>query len=224
MVVVLLAFLSACGGGSSASDRMAACQQRYRAGLTDTPAARRAVSALCTQAEQAGLLDDHGATTADQLRTLLKAHPDALSPLCQLSLQASLGADTAAAARYLPPGGVHALTAKACQNLGPFLTDDGLDQHALFRDRGRGVLVPVCVAGSLASPHNQVAALQQGRHAQAPDAHLPAGLVARAAARRWIGRRRRAGRAGHEDQPPDAGVRPDRPAAIASAPARAGTC
>lgn len=154
-VVVLLALLSACGGGSSASDRVAACQQRYRAGLTDTPAARRAVSGLCTQAEQAGLLDDHGATTADQLRTLLKTHPDALSPLCQLSLQASLGAGTAAAARYLPPGGVHALTAKACQNLGSFLTDDGLDQHALFRARGRGVLVPVCVAGSLASPHNQ---------------------------------------------------------------------
>ena len=103
VVVVLLAFLSACGGGSSASDRVAACQQRYRAGLTDTPAARRAVSALCTQVEQAGLLDDHGGTTADQLRTLLKAHPDALSPLCQLSLQASLGADTATAARYLPP-------------------------------------------------------------------------------------------------------------------------
>jgi len=155
VVVVLLAFLSACGGGSSASDRVAACQQRYQAGLTDTPAARRAVSALCTQVEQAGLLDDHGGTTADQLRTLLKSHPDALSPLCQLSLQASLGADTATAARYLPPGGVHTLTAKACQNLGPFLTDDGLDQHALFRARGRGVLVPVCVAGSLASPHNQ---------------------------------------------------------------------
>ena len=155
VVVVLLAFLSACGGGSSASDRVAACQLRYRAGLTDTPAARRAVSALCTQVEQAGLLDDHGGTTADQLRTLLKTHPDALSPLCQLSLQASLGADTATAARYLPPGGVHALTAKACQNLGPFLTDDGLDQHALFRARGRGVLVPVCVAGSLASPHNR---------------------------------------------------------------------
>jgi hypothetical protein len=155
VAVVLLAFLSACGGGSSASDRVAACQQRYRAGLTDTAAARRAVSALCTQAEQAGLLDDHGGTTADQLRTLLKTHPDALSPLCQLSLQASLGADTATAARYLPPGGVHALTAKACQNLGPFLTDDGLDQRALFRARGRGVLVPVCVAGSLASPHNQ---------------------------------------------------------------------
>jgi len=155
VAVVLLAFLSACGGGSSASDRVAACQQRYRAGLTDTAAARRAVSALCTQAEQAGLLDDHGGTTADQLRTLLKTHPDALSPLCQLSLQASLGADTSAAARYLPPGGVHALTAKACQNLGPFLTDDGLDQRALFRARGRGVLVPVCVAGSLASPHNQ---------------------------------------------------------------------
>ena len=94
VAVVLLAFLSACGGGSSASDRVAACQQRYRAGLTDTAAARRAVSALCTQAEQAGLLDDHGGTTADQLRTLLKTHPDALSPLCQLSLQASLGADT----------------------------------------------------------------------------------------------------------------------------------
>ena len=155
VVVVLLAFLSACGGGSSASGRMAACQQRYRAGLTDTPAARRAVFELCTQAEQAGLLDDQGGTTANQLRALLKARPDALSPLCQLSLQASLGADTAAAARYLPPGGVHALTAKACQNLGPFLTDNGLDQHALFRDRGRGVLVPVCVAGSLASPHNQ---------------------------------------------------------------------
>ncbi len=155
MVVVLLALVSACGGGSSASDRVAACQQRYRAGLTDTPAARRAVSQLCTQAEQAGLLDDHGGTTADQLRTLLKTHPDALSPLCQLSLQRSLGADTAAAARYLPPGGLHALTARACQNLGPFLTDDGLDQHALFRARGRGVLVPVCVAGSLASPHNQ---------------------------------------------------------------------
>ena len=155
MVVVLRALLSACVGGSSASGRMAACQQRYRAGLTDTPAARRAVSRLCTQAEQAGLLDDHGASTAGQLRTLLKTHPDALSPLCQLSLQASLGADTAAAARYLPPGGVHALTAKACQNLGPFLTDDGLDQQALFRARGRGVLVPVCVAGSLASPHNQ---------------------------------------------------------------------
>ena len=155
LVVVLLAFLSACGGGSSASDRVAACQQRYRSGLTDTPAARRAVSALCTQAEQAGILDDHGATTADQLRTLLKSQPGVLSPLCQLSLQASLGADTAAAARYLPPGGVHALTAKACRNLGPFLTDDGLDQRALFRARGRGVLVPVCVAGSLASPHNQ---------------------------------------------------------------------
>jgi len=155
VMVVLLALLSACGGGSSASDRMAACRQRYRAGLTDTPAARRAVSELCAQAEQAGLLDDHGATTADQLRTLLKTHPAALSPLCQLSLQTSLGATTAAAARYLPPGGVHALTAKACHNLGPFLTDDGLDQRALFRARGRGVLVPVCVAGSLASPHNQ---------------------------------------------------------------------
>ena len=193
---------------------MAACQQRYRAGLTDTPAARRAVSALCTQAEQAGLLDDHGATTADQLRTLLKAHPDALSPLCQLSLQASLGADTAAAARYLPPGGVHALTAKACQNLGPFLTDDGLDQHALFRDRGRGVLVPVCVAGSLASPHNQSLPYSKADTRKLLTRICQAGLVARAAARRWIGRLRRAGRAGHEDQPPDAGVRRDRPAAL----------
>src|SRR6476620_2808703 len=146
VVVVLLAFLSACGGGSSASGRMAACQQRYRAGLTDTPAARRAAFELCTQAEQAGLLDDHGATTADQLRTLLKTHPGVLSPLCQPSLQVSLGADPAAAARYLPPGCVHALIAKACRNLGPFLTDDGLDQRALFRARGRGVLVPVCVA------------------------------------------------------------------------------
>jgi hypothetical protein len=155
VIVVLLAFLSACGGGSSASDRIAACQQRYRAGLTDTPAARRAVSTLCTQAEQAGLLNDHGATTADQLRTLLNTHPGVLSPLCQQSLQVSLGADTAAAARYLPPGGVHALTAKACRNLGPFLTDDGLDQRALLPPRGPGVLVPVCVAGSLASPHNQ---------------------------------------------------------------------
>jgi hypothetical protein len=155
VVVVLLAFLSACGGGTSASVRTAACQQRYRAGLADTPAARRAVSGLCAQAEQAGLLDDHGATTADQLRTLLKAHPDALSPLCQLSLQTSLGADTTADARYLPAGGVHALTAKACHNLGPFLTDDGLDQRALFRARGRGVVEPVCVAGSLALPHNQ---------------------------------------------------------------------
>jgi hypothetical protein len=155
VVVVLLVCLGACGGGSSASDRLAACQQRYRAGLTDTPAARHAVSELCTEAERAGLLDDHGGTTADQLRTLLKTHPGVLSPLCQVSLQASLGATTAAAARYLPPGGVHALTAKACRNLGPFLTDDGLDQHALFRARGRGVLVPVCVAGSLASPHNQ---------------------------------------------------------------------
>ena len=155
VVVVVLAFLSGCGGGSSASDRMVACQQRYRAGLTDTRAARRAVSELCAQAEQAGLLDDHGATTADQLRVLLKADPDALSPLCQLSLERSLGADTTATARYLPAGGVHALTAKACQNLGPFLPDDGLDQRALFRARGRGVVVPVCVAGSLASPHNQ---------------------------------------------------------------------
>ncbi len=155
VVVVLLAFLAACGGGTSASERTAACQERYRAGLADTPAARRAVSELCAQAEQAGLLDDHGATTADQLRTLLKAHPDALSPLCQLSLQTSLGADTTADAPYLPPGGVHALTAKACHNLGPFLTDDGLDQRALFRARGRGVVVPVCVAGSLALPHNQ---------------------------------------------------------------------
>jgi hypothetical protein len=140
VVVVLLAILSGCGGGSSASDRMAACQQRYRAGLTDTPAARRAVSELCAQAEQAGLLDDHGATTADQLRVLLQANSDALSPLCQLSLERSLGADTTADARYLPPGGVHALTAKACQNLGPFLTDDGLDQRALFRAHGRGVV------------------------------------------------------------------------------------
>ena len=155
VVVVLLAFLSACGGGSSASDRTAACRQRYRTGLVDTASARRAVSELCAQAEQAGLLDDHGATTADQFRTLLKTHPDALSPLCQLSLKASLGANTAADARYLPPGGVHALTAKACHNLGPYLTDDGLDQRALFRARGRGVVVPVCVAGSLASPHNQ---------------------------------------------------------------------
>jgi hypothetical protein len=155
VVLVLLAFLSACGAGTSASDRTAACEQRYRAGLADTPAARRAVSGLCAQAEQAGLLDSHGATTADELRTLLKAHPAALSPLCQLSLQATLGADTAADAPYLPPGGVHALTAKACHNLGPYLTDDGLDQRALFRDRGRGVVVPVCVAGSLASPHNQ---------------------------------------------------------------------
>ena len=154
VIVVLLALLSACGGGSSASGRMAACRLRYRAGLTDTAAARRSVAELCAQLEQAGVLDDHGATTADQLRTLLKTHPDALSPLCQLSLQASLGSGTAAA-RYLPPGGVHALTAKACQNLGPYLTDNGLDQRALFRARGRGVLVPVCVAGSLASPHNQ---------------------------------------------------------------------
>src|SRR3954471_3561262 len=155
VVVVLLALLGACGGGSSASDRTAACQQRYRAGLADSPAARRAVSGLCAQAQQAGLLDDHGATTAGQLRTLLKGHPDALSPLCQVSLQASLGADTTADERYLPPGGVHALTAKACHNLGPYLTDDGLDQRALFRARGRAVVVPVCVAGSLASPHNQ---------------------------------------------------------------------
>src|SRR3954464_9278458 len=155
VVVVLLAILSGGGGGSSASDRMAPSQQRFRAGLPDPPAARRAVSELCAQAEQAGLLDDHGATTADQLRTLLKTHPAALSPLCQLSLQTSLGANTAAAARYLPPGGVHALTAKACHNLGPYLTDDGLDQRALFRARGRAVVVPVCVAGSLAPPHNQ---------------------------------------------------------------------
>jgi hypothetical protein len=155
VIVVLLALLGACGGGSSASDRIAACGLRYRAGLTDTPAARHAVSQLCAQLEQAGVLDDRGATTADQLRALLKTQPDALSPLCQLSLQTSLGTGTAAAARYLPPGGVHALTAKACENLGPFLTDDGLDQRALFRARGRGVLVPVCVAGSLASPHNQ---------------------------------------------------------------------
>jgi hypothetical protein len=155
VLVVLMAFLSACGGGSSASDRTAACRLRYRAGLADTAAARRAVSGLCARAEQAGLLDDHGATTADQFRTLLKTHPDALSPLCQLSLQASLGANTAADARYLPPGGVHALTARACHNLAPYLTDHGLDQRALFRARGRGVVVPVCVAGSLASPHNQ---------------------------------------------------------------------
>ena len=56
VVVVLLAFLSACSGGSSASTRTAACQQRYLAGLADTPAARRAVSELCAQAEQAGLM------------------------------------------------------------------------------------------------------------------------------------------------------------------------
>jgi len=104
VVVVLLALLSACGGGSSSSDRMAACRLRYRAGLTDTAAARRSVSELCAQLERAGVLDDQGATTADQLRTLLETHPDALSPLCQLSLQASLGTGTAAAARYLPLG------------------------------------------------------------------------------------------------------------------------
>jgi hypothetical protein len=174
VVLVLLAFLSACGGGPSASDRTAACEQRYRAGLDDTPAARRAVSGLCAQAEQAGLLDDHGATTADQLRTLLKAHPAALSPLCQLSLQASLGADTAADAPYLPPGGVHALTAKACHNLGPYLTDDGSTSARCSAIAGAGC--GAGVRGRLAGVAPQpVAALQQGRHAQAPDPHLPAG-------------------------------------------------
>ena len=166
LAALLVAAATACGGSTSASDRIAGCEKQVLTGMANSatakdsamaavakgPVAHRTATALCTAAEQQGILDDHGGAAAGELRSVLRGHPHLVSPLCAAAFRAGLGVPVSQLRPYLPKGGIRAISDRFCRNLAPYVNDTGgFDQAALFRDRGQTVVVPVCTAGSLAA-------------------------------------------------------------------------
>jgi hypothetical protein len=122
------------------------------AAVAKGPVAKRTATALCTAAEQKGVLDDNGDASAAELRSVLRTHPNLISPLCAAAFTAGLSLQASKLQPYLPPGGVRAISGKLCDNLAPYINNTGgFDQTALFHDRGQAVLIPVCTASSMAA-------------------------------------------------------------------------
>lgn len=156
--------LSACGGSStSPQDRIDGCVKIFLGGvggsdssdparqvIAQSPDAQKTAQALCKDAEREGVLNDKGNASQDDVTTVLENNPEVLVPICEIGFRSGIGKDAAAVEQFLPAGGLNALATQYCSDLGPYVNDSGIDQEALFKDRGREVGVPICVATALA--------------------------------------------------------------------------
>jgi len=155
--------LGACGNSVSAADRIAKCEKIFLGGvakgdsgsdsglakaISQSGNARSTAAQLCRDAEDAGVLNDDGDSSSDDIRSVLEDNPQVLVPICESAFRAGIGSTADAVEHYLPTGGLATLAGKYCSDLGPYITDSGLDENALFKDRGREVLVPICVASA----------------------------------------------------------------------------
>jgi hypothetical protein len=156
--------LGACGSSVGAADRIDKCEKIFLGGVAkgDSSAsdsglakaiaqsgdAKATAAQLCRDAENAGVLNDEGDASIDDLRSVLEDNPQVLVPICESAFRAGIGKTADAVESYLPPGGLASLAGKYCSDLGPYINDSGFDQEALFKDRGREVLVPICVASA----------------------------------------------------------------------------
>jgi hypothetical protein len=161
MVLVLgAATAAACGGKSTTpQQRIDGCKKRFLTGLSSassgssvsgTPEAKTTAQALCNDAEDEGILNDSGDASKADVHSLLVKQPQVLVPLCEAGFRTGIGGSASAVEQYLPPGGLSALASQFCSNLGPYINGSGFDREALFRDRGRAVIVPICVAAAIA--------------------------------------------------------------------------
>ena len=109
---------------------------------------------MCAAAETAGALNNQGQFASGAARaSFLRTHPTLLAPVCAAAVRSDLKhfGDNAAVEQYLPTGGSAALAATFCRSIGPYIQKTGaIDQALLDRDRGRGLVVPLCIASSLA--------------------------------------------------------------------------
>lgn len=169
MVVLALSALGlgACGSSVSASDRIDKCEKTFLGGvakgdsgsdsalakaIAQSGNAKATAAQLCRDAEDAGVLNNDGDASIDDLRSVLEDNPQVLVPICESAFRAGIGKTADAVEQYLPAGAdLASLAGKYCSDLGPYINDSGFDQDALFKDRGRVVLVPICVASALAS-------------------------------------------------------------------------
>ena len=151
--VICALALSACGGGASAQARITGCEKIFLHGVAGNdptmatdPEAKRGAALLCKEAQAEGILNDKGDATKSDIATLMRKQPQVLVPTCEVGFRHGIGSNAAAVEKYLPPGGLTALATEYCSDLGPYVQGTGLDQAALFKDRGRLVVVPICIA------------------------------------------------------------------------------
>jgi len=160
MTLVLVALTAAACGGKSTTprQRIDGCKQRFLAGLSNdgssssisgTPEAKTTAQMLCNDAEDAGILNDSGDASKGDVHSLLVDKPQVLVPLCVAGFRSGIGGSASAVEKYLPAGGLNALASQFCGNLGPYINGSGFDQEALLNDRGRAVIVPICVATAI---------------------------------------------------------------------------
>ncbi len=153
LVVAVVA--AGCGGGSTAQQRIDRCVEgnlglQSNGDAVAADVSKRSLRMLCGASERAGYLDDQGRESAEQGRLALQANVDMLVPFCRAAL-ATTGTDPGVDVSYLPKGGMNALTTRYCGNLRAYINakGNGIDEERLWRDRGGGFTVPICVATAL---------------------------------------------------------------------------
>jgi hypothetical protein len=158
LLVVLT--VAACGAKSTTpQQRIDGCKKRFLTGLSNpgsdssisgSPEAKTTAQTLCSDAEDEGILNSGGDASKGDVHALLVKQPQVLVPLCEAGFRSGIGSSSSAVEKYLPPGGLNALASQFCGNLGPYINGSGFDKEALFKDRGRAVIVPICVAAATA--------------------------------------------------------------------------
>jgi hypothetical protein len=158
--LVLVALTAAACGGKSTTpqQRIDGCKTRFLNGLSNnssgspvsaTPEAETTAQNLCKDAESAGILNDSGDASKADVHSLLVKKPQVLVPLCVAGFRSGIGGSASTVEKYLPAGGLNELATQFCSNLGPYINGTGFDKEALFKDRGRAVIVPICVATAI---------------------------------------------------------------------------
>jgi hypothetical protein len=158
---ILLA-AAACGGGSSAQDRVAACQKNTLANIAqgsdqlegglaqkiaDDPKVKAAATALCQEADDEGMLED--GTSDEDTAKLMRTHPELMVPICEVGYREGLGASVTPDVAAKIPGGLDRLAADYCRDLGSYVQGTAINWPQLSKDHGRETFVAVCTVAAM---------------------------------------------------------------------------
>jgi hypothetical protein len=116
---------------------------------------RAALRRTCRIAEEQGILEENGTLEGDSAAQVYRDHPELIRPTCRAGMRQHFAVEAEAAGAnpddvepYVP-GGFDGAAARICEDIAPYITDDGkVDTAAVLRDK-RADYASICVAGGL---------------------------------------------------------------------------